>query len=124
MLLSLVGYADSLMIPQVKYEGPEGIAVEVTLSDKDQIPMNEIHSWQLKITKNDAPINGGQFKITGGMDAHGHALPTKPKVIEKSNGTYQIKGLKFQMPGLWFVELNGDWQGNALFFRFEFEVYP
>lgn len=42
--------------------------------------------------------------IEGGMRAHGHGLPTSPTLTATSRmGHYQLKGLKYSMPGAWTI---------------------
>lgn len=71
-------------------------------------PVNEIHNWRLLITDRD---NGSVFQpelvqIDGGMEHHGHGLPTQPQATEydPSMGTI-ISGVKFTMNGLWQLNI-------------------
>ena len=70
---------------------------------------NKIHSW-LIVAKNNKgqPLKDLNIKVSnGGMEAHGHGLPTSPVIETASNpGEYWLKGMKFQMPGEWFVEFS------------------
>ena len=58
---------------------------------------------QLKLNKSGKPVEGASIAIDGGMKAHGHGLPTQPKLtpVDGQSGHYQIEGLKFSMPGAW-----------------------
>ena len=88
-----------------------------------RFPLNAIHSWLIKIENtNGTPVVESSIGIKGGMEAHGHALPTSPKVIATNKpGEYKIHGLKFQMIGEWFVELTIQ---DTDTIRFDFEVQP
>ena len=56
------------------------------------------------LTSDKKPVSGASISIDGGMQAHGHGLPTAPKMIAASTtGQYRIEGLKFSMPGEWIV---------------------
>jgi len=56
------------------------------------------------LTASDERVAGAVISIDGGMKAHGHGLPTEPKVIEEEQpGSYRIDGLKFSMPGEWLL---------------------
>ena len=47
-------------------------------------------------------IKDAEIFIEGGMPAHAHGLPTAPKAIWSDvKNAYEIKGLKFSMPGEW-----------------------
>ena len=61
-------------------------------------------TWRLVIR--DADSNQGvspvRVVVGGGMEAHGHGLPTQPQVTEHlGDGQYQLEGLKFNMAGSW-----------------------
>lgn len=49
-------------------------------------------------------VKNAQVSIEGGMPAHHHGLPSSPIVSwSESDNAYLIKGLKFSMPGEWFL---------------------
>jgi len=72
---------------------------------KGPISLNHIHSWILEVKNSDGnPASGLDIQVDGDMPAHGHGLPTRPKVSrETSPGTYLVEGMKFSMPGWWKV---------------------
>ncbi len=121
LALSNIAYSN---VRLVNAAGLESLSATAYPVGYDLIPMNKIHTWELKLFQDDANIEGVKFNINGGMDAHGHALPTHPNVSEVGEGIYRINGLKFQMPGLWYFELKGSLGENPLYLRFEFEVMP
>ncbi|WP_051333437.1 FixH family protein [Aliagarivorans marinus] len=91
-------------------------------------PLNQIHSWYISAFSSEGrPLTGLTLSISGGMRAHGHGLPTAPKVsAETSPGIYQVDGFKFQMWGEWQVlsELT-DQHGNTVgSHEFEFVLAP
>ena len=52
------------------------------------------------------PTRKAIIKLSGGMPAHGHGLPTAPEVVaDASPGTYLIKGLRYSMPGAWLIDM-------------------
>ncbi|PSU08765.1 hypothetical protein C9J03_13680 [Photobacterium gaetbulicola] len=71
----------------------------------NDVPINQIHSWNLHITDSSGnPTDCVPLQVRGGMPAHRHGLPTQPQWHqERDVGNYRIDGLKFQMPGLWQV---------------------
>ena len=72
-----------------------------------KIPMRRLHSWYLYIE--DAlgtPVSGARIHIDGGMPAHGHGLPSVPKVnVLSAEGRYIVEGMKFTMGGEWQLRL-------------------
>lgn len=72
-----------------------------------RVPMRRLHAWRLHIE--DAlgiPVSGAHVRIDGGMPAHGHGLPSAPRVkVLPGKGDYMIEGLKFTMGGEWQLRL-------------------
>ena len=75
------------------------------LSLSEPIPLGKIHSWRLHVEDANArALTDAVISIEGGMPAHGHGLPTKPRVTQNlGGGDYLVEGMKFQMHGLWVV---------------------
>jgi hypothetical protein len=69
--------------------------------------INQIHAWQIKLSKPDGtPVRGARITVDGGMPQHGHGLPTRPQVsAEIADGTYLMAGMKFSMTGWWEIKL-------------------
>lgn len=69
--------------------------------------INQIHSWQIKLTSpSGVPITHAHFAVDGGMPQHGHGLPTRPQVTQElADGTYLLEGMKFSMTGWWEIKL-------------------
>ena len=74
----------------------------------DPITINQVHSWTLHLETSDGrPVEGATITVNGDMPGHGHGLPTKPIVsAHRGNGDYLVEGMKFQMPGWWYVEFD------------------
>ena len=82
-------------------------------STVNPLPLYRIHGWIIHIdTLDGKPVNGARVIVYGGMPAHRHGLPTRPRVSETGEGHYFLEGLKFSMTGeweLWFeVRANGN----------------
>ena len=62
-----------------------------------------MHSWVLHVeTDQGAPVEGAEIEVDGGMPAHDHGLPTKPRVTEElGGGDYRLDGVRFHMSGYW-----------------------
>ena len=67
--------------------------------------VGDFQNCQLHLSQSGKLVDGAMLAIDGGMKAHGHGLPTQPKVltVEGQVGVYKIEGLKFSMPGAWMV---------------------
>jgi len=91
VLMPCVARAGDLV---VTYSVPDG-AVEI----------NRMHSWVLHVeSATGTPITGAAIEVDGGMPAHDHGLPTRPRVTrEIGNGDYQLDGLRFHMGGYWEI---------------------
>ena len=79
------------------------------------IEMNRIHSWKLHIEDADgAPVTGAVIEVEGGMPAHNHGLPTRPRVTsELGGGDYRLDGMRFHMAGEWEITISIDLDGKA-----------
>lgn len=77
-------------------------------SNVSPLPLKKIHSWTVHIeTQAGKPLENAKVYIYGGMPAHKHDFPTKPRVTEYlGNGDYMVEGVKFSMPGHWQMRFN------------------
>ena len=78
----------------------------VTYSTPDgPVEINRMHSWVLHVaTAAGEPLTGARIEVDGGMPAHDHGLPTRPRVTrEIGNGDYQLDGVRFHMGGYWEI---------------------
>ncbi len=76
----------------VSYTTPDGTPV-----------INRMHSWVLRVeTESGDPVEGAEIEVDGGMPAHDHGLPTRPRVTEElGDGYYRLDGVRFHMGGSW-----------------------
>ncbi|MGB1253033.1 MAG: FixH family protein [Candidatus Promineifilaceae bacterium] len=74
----------------------------------DPVPINELHTWTLKVMDSDMqPVNDAVVGFGGGMPAHNHGFPTEPQIVSgDSDGEYVIEGVRMQMSGHWTMELD------------------
>jgi hypothetical protein len=77
-------------------------------SEVEPLPLNRIHSWTLHLeTPAGTPVENASIRVTGGMPAHNHGLPTDPVVTEYlGNGDYRVEGVRFHMQGDWLMEVS------------------
>ncbi|MDR1912780.1 MAG: FixH family protein [Helicobacteraceae bacterium] len=81
-------------------------AIVKVASLPDPIVVNRFYEWDLAVTdRGGGEAAGLSFQIRGRMPEHAHGLPVSPKIVEKRPGSYQIKGLSFNMPGRWIIEI-------------------
>jgi hypothetical protein len=85
------------------------------------IPVNQMHEWTLHVeTADGTPVENATITVDGDMPAHGHGLPTSPRVTEYlGNGDYLVEGMKFQMGGEWLMDvtITADGQTDAVHFN-------
>ena len=75
------------------------------------------------LTSDGKPVSGASISIDGGMQAHGHGLPTSPKMsAAEVAGQYKIEGLKFSMLGEWIVGFRVKSNGIADQTVFKFSI--
>ncbi len=72
------------------------------------VPLYRIHSWVVRVeTVDGKTVDNASIYIHGGMPAHRHGLPSRPRVSHYlGNGQYLIEGIKFSMIGLWELRIN------------------
>ncbi len=74
---------------------------------------NSFQECSASIFTEEKRLDGLKLKIDGGMPMHNHGLPTSPEIIwNKNTKRYDIKGLKFSMPGEWVLNIYVDSQDN------------
>ena len=71
------------------------------------VQINRMHAWDLVLRHADGtPVTGARITVDGGMPAHDHGLPTRPRVSETADpGRYLLEGLRFHMHGEWRLSL-------------------
>ena len=90
-------------------------------SSTGNIPVNQMHEWTLHVENaGGAPVEDATITVDGDMPQHGHELPTSPRVTQYlGNGDYLVEGLKFQMGGLWLMDvtITANGQTDAVHFN-------
>ena len=95
--------------------GSTSVTVNVTSKQKlftavvthpDPLTVEQLHVWTVRLfDRKHHAVTRARIKVTGDMPAHGHGLPTAPVAVSRGRGVYQLQGVMFQMPGLWYVQL-------------------
>ncbi len=69
---------------------------------------NDYHNWVIKLSDaKGQPVSDAKIAIDGGMEAHGHGLPSKPVISrELDDGEYLIEGMLFNMTGAWTLVID------------------
>jgi len=77
-----------------------------TVTHPDPLPVEQLHVWTVRLfDRKHHAVTRARIKVTGDMPAHGHGLPTAPVAVARGRGVYQLQGMMFQMPGIWYVQL-------------------
>lgn len=84
-------------------------------SELNPLQINTLHGWILHIEDaSGQPVLGATIEATGGMPAHDHGLPTRPRVTtEIGDGDYRLDGLRFHMGGTWEITFNISANGKS-----------
>ncbi len=83
-------------------------------SSLDPIEINQMHSWVLYVSMNGDPVKGARISVSGGMPAHDHGLPTRPRITEElDEGAYRLEGMRFHMSGDWEVSIDIEADGKT-----------
>lgn len=72
-----------------------------------RVSIGKFQVWELRLTDAEGEmVFPARFGIGGGMQGHGHGLPTQPRVTNfLPDGRYVIEGMKFNMAGDWTLYL-------------------
>ncbi|MFQ5981955.1 MAG: FixH family protein [Woeseiaceae bacterium] len=83
-------------------------------SKLDPIVINRIHSWVLHVETVDGhPVADADIVVEGGMPAHDHGLPTRPRMTQSlGDGDYLIEGMRFHMNGYWEIAITISTDGD------------
>lgn len=87
-------------------QGAHAAEFVVTYSTPGGAPgINRMHSWILHVeTVEGVPVEGAEIEVDGGMPAHNHGLPTRPRVTrDLGGGDYRLDGVRFHMRGYWEI---------------------
>jgi len=75
-------------------------------SSLEPIAINRMHSWALHISAAGEPVTNAELVVEGGMPAHDHGLPTRPRITEElGEGNYRLGGMRFHMQGEWEISI-------------------
>lgn len=84
-----------------------------------QVKVREFQHWILHLQDSAGPITQAGIRVGGGMQVHGHGLPSQPVVNDYlGNGRYRIEGVKFNMDWRWtlfFSVETESWQDRVVF---------
>lgn len=90
----------------------ENGAFQVTLeAGSGTVQLNDYHDWVLIVrdSKSNEPVTPLRVNVGGGMPLHGHGLPSQPQIGKHlGDGRYEVKGVKFNMNGVWSLAFDLD----------------
>lgn len=88
------------------WESERGIFAVSYESSIEPIAINQMHSWTVVLVRDGKPVGGAELVVSGGMPAHDHGMPTRPRVTEElGQGRYLLEGMRFHMGGYWEVTI-------------------
>lgn len=93
------GPTSTLTTPRLTQSGRLKIVVEPSVQP---VAVGVTHEWLVGVSDvAGTPAIDCKVRVDGTMPAHGHGLPTAPRVTGREGGTYRVEGVRFSMPGLW-----------------------
>lgn len=114
-LLALCLVLTSAAADAASWTSQRGMFVISYRSTLEPIQINKLHAWLIHI-ENAAgkAVVGATVEASGGMPAHNHGLPTRPRVTaELGGGDYKLDGMRFHMAGQWEITLSISAGGNT-----------
>ena len=97
----------------------------IELQPPKSISIGAFQHWHIVVTDNQGQaVYPVKVHIAGGMEDHGHGLPTAPKVTRYlGDGRYLIEGVQFTMAGQWLWQLlvENETARDSAEFRFQLE---
>jgi hypothetical protein len=110
LLLFLLPFTDASSETWTSTRGVYEIGFE---SQVEPIEINRIHGWILTVTSEGEPVEGAEITVSGGMPAHDHGMPTRPRVTQDlGGGRYKLEGMRFHMNGKWQISVEIDANGR------------
>lgn len=85
--------------------------------------VGDFQNCTLKLNSTQTLPSDLTIAMDGGMPAHGHGLPTAPKVVATDKvGEYRIEGLKYSMTGEWLLGfmLQSKLMNDKIVYKFSF----
>jgi hypothetical protein len=107
LAVGLVAASDTPRWEQTSAQG----RLKVSLAPQSGAPqLNVFQPWVIQLRDAEGrAVESAAIAIDGGMPAHGHGLPTQPKVTRNlGQGAYLVEGLRFNMAGSWVLRLRID----------------
>jgi hypothetical protein len=104
-------------------EGSTGLFVVRYLATPAAIPMNAdfaLRAWVFANRDREQPLDDVELVVDAGMPEHKHGMVRAPRIERRSDGSFEIRGMLFHMPGRW--ELYFDVVSGALTERAQVSV--
>ncbi len=93
-------------LAETTVSGHDDLVHATVLTDLSRLPLNEIHTWRVRLQNDDGePVSGVAVSVLGGMPMHDHGLPTEPVATEVEPGLFEIQGVRLHMHGHWELTL-------------------
>lgn len=91
--------------PRDYWEGQSenGVFAVATWPSSGRVGIGELQDWVVRVaTAEGAAVYPASISVGGGMQGHGHGLPTQPLVTGYGgDGEYRIEGMRLSMAGRW-----------------------
>lgn len=117
---SSAGGAGAALVSRSEFRGFEVQLVP----EQSPVPVNVMQVWVIRVRDAEGnPVTGANVEFDAQMPAHGHGLPTAPRVTgESAPGDYRLEGLRFSMQGHWVLRVNVNVQQRTDTLHFELRL--
>jgi hypothetical protein len=90
----------------------------------DPIPLNAMFGAELRVKAADGSALPADAEVTvdAGMPGHGHGMTVRPRTTARGDGSFEVRGLLFHMPGAWVVTVKVAQGGSSDVARFAVDV--
>jgi hypothetical protein len=114
LVTPLLWSGEAVAESQTEWQSTRGVYTLTVTSSLEPIEINQMHNWIVHITSNGEPVSKATLAITGGMPAHDHGMPTRPRVTEElGDGKYRLGGMRFHMQGDWEISIEIEAAGKT-----------
>lgn len=86
------------------------------------LPKNEHFDLDVRIERDDAPVEVVELLVRADMPEHGHGMNVEPRALRRPDGTYRVRGLLLHMAGRWELAIHAVELGRSCVATFALEV--
>lgn len=86
------------------------------------VPKNEHFDLEVRIERDDAPVEAVELLVRADMPEHGHGMNVEPRALRRPDGSYRVRGLLLHMAGRWELAIHAVELGRSCVATFALDV--